>query len=670
MNNTPSKVLITLTSLLLTSAAPHALGCGQSAATLVELPFPAGSSWHATALNATNQMTGYVSPAGATEQHAFFYDGRAIVDLPTLGGSYGQGFVLNASGQVAGESTVSGDVATDTFLWSGGALTDLGALGGFWSHPAAINDSGQVAGLLWTPSWTLIGYLYADGFMQSLGTLGGEQSYATAINRAGVVVGGADLADGETHAFSFSGGAMTDLGTFGGGYSSASAVNNAGVIVGDSWLPNGESHGFIYAGGTMTDVGTLGGSTSSCLAINDRGEVIGTATTPAEITHAFLYSGGVMTDLGTLGGSSSAPSAINNLGQIVGQSITTNGALHAFLWQKGALVDLNSLLPTNSGWELQSGDMINDLGRIAGAGSRNGADQMFILNLGSANHPPVAIAGADQTVDCRAQVTLDGTSSTDPDGDALAYEWSAAGYVLGTNATLSGGFALGTNVVTLKVTDPCGDSSQAVVVVRVVDTHPPSLICPGPITASADANGQAAVPEVLSRVVATDDCTPPEALVLSQEPAAGTLVGLGPHAITVTAKDPSGNIATASVLLTVADTTAPVIQSLTATPNVLSPPNHKLMPVTLSVLATDNCDGAPVSKIVSITANQATDPGDIQVTGNLTASLAASRNPGEGGRIYTLTVQAMDASGNTTTSTVQVTVPQGGQPVTPKGQKH
>jgi hypothetical protein len=43
---------------------------------------------------------------------------------------------------------------------------------------------------------------------------------------------------------------------------------------------------------------------------------------------------------------------------------------------------------------------------------------------GPSNRVPVAQAGSDQTVKRNATVTLDGTDSTDPDGDALAYRWT------------------------------------------------------------------------------------------------------------------------------------------------------------------------------------------------------------------------------------------------------
>jgi len=108
-----------------------------------------------------------------------------------------------------------------------------------------------------------------------------------------------------------------------------------------------------------------------------------------------------------------------------------------------------------------------------------------------------------------------------------------------------------------------------------------------------------------------------------------------------------------------ADTTAPNINSVTASPNILTPPNHQFVPVTISVSASDICDRAPVARIVGVSCNETSDPHDVQITGNLTLNLAATRNPAGGGRVYTIAVRCTDASGNSSDSTVIVTVPKG-----------
>ncbi|HDC4524798.1 TPA: glycoside hydrolase [Enterobacter cloacae] len=94
------------------------------------------------------------------------------------------------------------------------------------------------------------------------------------------------------------------------------------------------------------------------------------------------------------------------------------------------------------------------------------------------NHAPVASA-ADQTVTGPATVTLDGSASTDPDGDALTYKWTQ---ISGPSVTLTNStkakatFSVGavtsnqTLAFRLTVTDPKGLSSTADV--QVVNKAP------------------------------------------------------------------------------------------------------------------------------------------------------------------------------------------------------
>jgi probable HAF family extracellular repeat protein len=576
MKTQPSSVSIRLSLLLLPIfAALHGWACGTGTATVTNLPTITNYGYQVFGLNATGELTGFFYVAFVHPAHAFFYEQGILTDLGTLGGSTSSGYAINDSGAVTGQADLGSNHQSHAFLYLGASLMDLGTLGGSVSSAVTINNAGQVAG-----SSTLAGdtntvaFLYTNGPLVNLGTLGGNYSAAFALNQAGVVVGESSLTNGDTNGFVYTGGALADLGTLGGHHSSAFALNDAGMVVGEGTLSNGNTHGFVYAGRVLTDIGTLGGTYSTAFGINSASQVIGVSTTPQDSeNHAFVYHNGVMVDLGTLGGTESTPAAINNLGQIVGESATSNGLTHAFIYQSGQMADLNALLATNSGWELQSARFINDSGRIVGVGTYGGLSQWFILDLGGSNRPPVAVAGPDQTVDCSSEVTLDGSQSSDPDNDPLTFEWSLGGTALGTNVTLNLVLPPGTNVVTLKVTDPCGASAQTNVTVRVVNS------------------------------------------------------------------------------------TGPLISSLSVTPSVLFPPNHKRVPVTVSATASDGYNAAPAARIVSITSNQPLDGDDIQITGPLTARLAAERNPRLGDRIYTITVQCTNAVGNSAFGKVTVTVP-------------
>ncbi len=83
---------------------------------------------------------------------------------------------------------------------------------------------------------------------------------------------------------------------------------------------------------------------------------------------------------------------------------------------------------------------------------------------------------------------------------------------------------------------------------NLLDITPPTVVAPAPTSAPTDINCQAPVPNVLLHTSASDNSG---SVNLQQSPIAGTIVGAGPHTITVTAIDPSGNSSTATTTFTV-----------------------------------------------------------------------------------------------------------------------
>lgn len=144
----------------------------------------------------------------------------------------------------------------------------------------------------------------------------------------------------------------------------------------------------------------------------------------------------------------------------------------------------------------------------------------------------------------------------------------------------------------------------------------------------------------------------------------GITFPLGPTTVTATAVDRSGNEASGSFRMTVRDTIAPTIETLTATPNALWPPNHKMVLIAIASSARDLVDPQPVIRVVAVASSEAengsgdgdTAP-DWEIVGPLAVNLRAERAGGGPGRIYAITVAARDMSGNTSTRTVNVVVP-------------
>src|SRR5256886_17684034 len=94
------------------------------------------------------------------------------------------------------------------------------------------------------------------------------------------------------------------------------------------------------------------------------------------------------------------------------------------------------------------------------------------------NHPPVADAGMDQTVDSTGpdgtSVQLDGSKSSDPDKDVLSFVWNdGAGNGVGTTAVVQFTLAMGMHTFTFTVTDSGGLSfiSKTGMTVRAAN-HP------------------------------------------------------------------------------------------------------------------------------------------------------------------------------------------------------
>lgn len=231
-----------------------------------------------------------------------------------------------------------------------------------------------------------------------------------------------------------------------------------------------------------------------------------------------------------------------------------------------------------------------------------------------------------------------------------------------------GPYPLGTTAVTLRAVDASGNEATRGVSVVVSDTTAPQLVdIPAPIT--VEQKTLAGTPVLVTAPWATDICDAAPRVVSD----APSVFPLGTTTVAFTATDASGNQGAASTAVTVVDRTAPAIASVRPSLEVLWPPNHELVPVHVAVDVMDACDAAPECRIVAVDlvessrvaakATGSTSPGATslgpawEILGDLDVALRAERSGTSTGRTYGITVRCTDASGNATTSQVQVSVP-------------
>src|SRR5439155_9933499 len=162
------------------------------------------------------------------------------------------------------------------------------------------------------------------------------------------------------------------------------------------------------------------------------------------------------------------------------------------------------------------------------------------------------------TITCPAPITLSCAPATgqsvtlsvdvaDADGDPLVVVWTVDGTAYQTNAVAAGGpptaksidftavFEVGSHELTMSVSDPIGclASCSTTVTINTNSSAALTVNCPTVPGVSADGNCHAVVPNILNSV-SVSACANSGGVALSQSPAAGAVVGLGTHTITVT----------------------------------------------------------------------------------------------------------------------------------------
>ncbi len=171
-------------------------------------------------------------------------------------------------------------------------------------------------------------------------------------------------------------------------------------------------------------------------------------------------------------------------------------------------------------------------------------------------------------------------------------------------------------------------------VIETPDAESPMITsCPTQADIPADMNCMAEIPDFTSMVTATDNCD--DVVAITQTPAAGTLVGIGAQSVTITATDDCLNSTSSCVVnFTVVDDEGP---------------NCVAQNITVNIDATGNA---------SVTASQINN-GSMDNCGITSTTISAGQTAftcDNVGSSVMVTLQVMDAAGNTNTCDATVIV--------------
>ena len=148
----------------------------------------------------------------------------------------------------------------------------------------------------------------------------------------------------------------------------------------------------------------------------------------------------------TVSNTNTAPTANTGDNQTINVNtlVTLNGSASndpendalTYLWQQtsGPSVEIdNNTIASPSFTAPENGATLN-FSLIVNDGALDSIAVFTIITVEEVNHPPIANAGVDRFVGSLSVVALKGINSSDPDGDALSYQWIQ---ISGPTATLS-----------------------------------------------------------------------------------------------------------------------------------------------------------------------------------------------------------------------------------------
>ena len=312
---------------------------------------------------------------------------------------------------------------------------------------------------------------------------------------------------------------------------------------------------------------------------------------------------------------------------------------------------------------------------------------------GAINNPPSTHAGPNFSITSEEQsaISICGTAS-DADNDRLTYrwlkdnieisQWEGVGYIGEACLNLFDVpfFSIGEHKLTLEVNDGLVTSKDNMIL--TIDNSAPHAAPTGvgtyelysPVTLGgqiSDFDGEYITYEWLengsilfsgnqSAIYGGDPVDLPEHVIFD--------LTLGTHILTLRARDGVNDPVTKDVAVEIIDDTNPTLSPV-SNKNILWPPDHKMVDILIETNAIDNSEGY-VTLSASISSNEPEDGfGDEDIApdwseleidqdnGVIALQLRAERSGFGEGRVYTITIIALDESGNSSKADVEIIVP-------------
>ncbi len=196
------------------------------------------------------------------------------------------------------------------------------------------------------------------------------------------------------------------------------------------------------------------------------------------------------------------------------------------------------------------------------------------------------------TITCPPNVTMECSAGTDPGdtGTASATDnCDSAPNISFEDLTIAGACPQGINITrTWIATDACGNSSTCTQIILLDDIQGPTITCPADVTIECT---DSTAPANTGLATATDNCDGSPMIEFSDVTLSGSCPQASSISRTWVATDACGNSSTCIQIISIEDSTAPVI---TCPANLTIGCTDSTLPAdTGSPTAVDNCDAAP-----------------------------------------------------------------------------